>query len=73
MKSGDQSGRIDMQIGAQEDLLLLVDKLIQYDQHPTNVVAEELRSLAKSDSTITGFVKHIMDIQAETRFRFLPE
>lgn len=67
MKKGDQSGRLDAQIGVQEDLILLVEKLVQYKSRPTKEDAEYLRKLAESNRTIAGFVKEVMDTQKEDR------
>jgi hypothetical protein len=68
----DRDGRIGDQVAVQSDLIVLVDKLYEYRSSPNEEKREELRGLAKSDSSITKFVRSVMDQQENPEYKFLP-
>jgi hypothetical protein len=74
----DDTGRVDTQIAVQQDLMILVDDLLAYQNIPDEMEveklckAQKLRESAISNSSITEFVKCIMNRQVEQKYRFLP-
>lgn len=66
----DLNGKIESEIDNQNDNILLVDLLIDFNKNPTIEKANYLRSVALSKTRILRFVKNEMNKQENPQFHF---